>query len=249
MDEYEQQYMQLMDKQLKNEQIKRMQMENEYGQQSSYKQDTSDIIRYQLDLGDELDHIFHLLSGHVLKINEQGHEVWEKPDDDRLRIFSEYGVKQIMNIIAFYINRNTLLSWYTDEEKIYEKIYNFSIELSDLIYNKYEEFFYYPTPEELYDKLKPIAIANGLNLTEEELYNKCIQWSDEELRKKLRHYPMICLALVDSVHSSFLRALRGETLKSLRTVTHISQNVDGRPDIPQPKQGWSPFRPKTWNQN
>jgi hypothetical protein len=235
----------LMTKQLDEERIKRIDLQNQFGQMSSFPQvKEQNIIEYQLDLKEELDRIHHLLSGHHLGVNEESNEVWLEPQDDRLKIFSEYGVKQIMNIISFYINRNTLLSNY-DEKTIMWKVRDFAIELSDLIFNRYEYFFYYPTPEELYETYAPIASQNNVKVTERELYYKCVQWSKEELQNKIRHYPMICLELIDSIHSTFLRALRGETMKSLRTITHISQSVNSGMQ-PQMQKPFSMVRPSTW---
>ena len=130
-----------------------------------------------------------------------------------------------MNIVSFYINKNTLLSNF-DEETIFWKVKDFGTELADLIFNRYEVFFYYPTPEELYEKYLPIAKRDNANISETELYNKCIQWSREELQSKFRHYPMIILALVDSVHATFLRALNGEERTSLRKQLNIHQSLN-----------------------
>ena len=79
---------------------------------------------------------------------------------------------------------------------------------------------------ELYEKYLPIAKRDNANISETELYNKCIQWSREELQSKFRHYPMIILALVDSVHATFLRALNGEERTSLRKQLNIHQSLN-----------------------
>jgi len=220
-------YMNLMEKELEGEKLRRLTAENHNAQNSAFPPlKEQNLVEYQLDLKEELDRIYHLLSGHILSRDEDGNEVWIEPDDDRLKIFSDYGVKQIMNIISFYINRNTLLSNY-DIETVIWKMRDFGIELADLIFNRYEVFFYYPSPEDLYELYLPIIQKRGLRISDEELYWKCEQWSKEELQSKLRHYPMMVQSLIDAVHSTYLRALRGQERESLRKILHVSQNTGG----------------------
>jgi hypothetical protein len=256
--EYMQRYLELAQKERDNSEIRRLDAENKLQELSGFSlKPEQNLVEYQLDLKEELDNIYHLLSGHIINVDKEGNERWDEPNDDRLKIFSLYGVKQIMNIISFYINRNTLLSNY-DDETIYWKIKDFGIELSDLIFNKYEHFFHYPTPEDLFEKIitiletkyveeKIVYINPHLNLCfeEKDLYNKCIQWSREELQSKLRHYPMIILAVVDSVHSAYLRALKGEERDSLRKFMHISQTQMPLNQMAMPKQ-FSLTKPSTW---
>lgn len=244
-----QKYMEMMAQELDQERLRRMQMENQVGQVSAFSPEKEpNLVEYQLDLKEELDRIYHLLSGHFLTVNAEGSEVWIEPDDDRLKIFSEYGVKQIMNIISFYVNRNTLMSFY-DSETITWKMRDFGVELSDLIYNRYESFFHYPSPEELFEKYKPVVQRNQLEISDEELYQKCIVWSREELQSKLRHYPMVILALIDTVHSTYLRALHGKERQSLRERLNISQSTNHmgelQPQGPVAKKT-NIFNPKTW---
>lgn len=228
------QAIEMREKELEAERLRRMTAENNLSQMSSFNTTKdSTMMEYQLDLDKELDRIYHLLSGHVVSTDPITRNVrWEEPEDDRLKIFSDYGVKQIMNIISFYINRNTLLSNY-DEETIYWKVKDFGIELHDLIFNRYEAFFYYPSPEELFDKYKRVAEEKGIKMTEAELYAKCVQWSREELQSKFRHYPMIILALIDSVHTTFLRAMNGEERRSLRKQIQIHESLNSPSYQPQ----------------
>lgn len=219
-------------------QIRNMASQNQQAQMSSFAQNRDvNIAELQLLLKDELDRIFHLISGHVLSIDKEGNELWVEPNDDRLKILSEYGVKQIMNIVTQYISRNKLLSYY-DEDTIKWKVYDFGIELSDLILNRYEAFFFYPKPEELFEKYKPLIRKYNLKISDEDLYTKCIQWSTEELDEKSAHYPMIVLAIVDSIDDTYRRALGGRERESFRKYMHISQNITptGMP-IPQSQPG------------
>jgi len=236
-------YFNMADQRIREAELGKLRAENTMSQMSSFPPTKEpNIVEYQLDLKEELDRIHHLISGHVLTRDNDNNEVWHEPLDDRLKIFSEYGVKQIMNIISFYINRNTLLSNY-DAETIMWKVRDFGIELADLIYTRYEVFFAYPTPEELFEKHYTQAKLQGI--TDYELYLKCIKWSNDELRQKIRHFPMIVLSLVDTVHSTYLRALNGEERETLRKIIHVSQNTSTQGNQTQQNK-FSMLKPSTW---
>lgn len=249
----------LMRKELDSERIRRMSIENDFNQHGMGEQRNVNIVEFQLDLREELDRIHHLLKGDIVSIDNEGNEKWESPTDDRLIILSDYGVKQIMNIIYFYINKNTLLSNY-DEETIYWKVRDFGIELSDLIFNKYEDFFYYPSVEILMAQSKNIIRNNPKEFTEfltvsgngeyiideSTLYKYCMRWSMWELQSKIRHYPILVLSLVDSVHSTYLRALNGEERESLRKQMSIIQSLNTNPMLDGKQSKFSMIKPSTW---
>lgn len=106
---------------------------------SMYTQPSEEnLIQYQLDLKEDLDKIYHLLNGDQPKYSETEGLTWREPEDDDLKPFNEFGVQLLMQIISFYLNRNTLLSNY-DQETINKKMLDFGIEISDLIYTRFEE--------------------------------------------------------------------------------------------------------------
>lgn len=172
------------------------------------------LIRWQLDLKEDLDRIYHLLQGHVIKENPDGTVSYADPPDMNLKPFNEFGVQLIMNILNFYLNRNTLLSNY-DIETINWKVHDFGIEISDLIHNRYEEM--------------------GMDNTE-----------------KIKMYPMMVKQLVDTVHSAYLRALKGGERESLRTARTVTQTEPmggqqyGYPYGKQPPKRFSLVKPHTW---
>ena len=96
------------------------------------------LIQYQLDLREELERIDHLLRGHQLKYDGTGNLKWVEPTDDSMKPFNDKGVQIIMNVISFYLNRNTILSNYS-EDMINWKMMDLGDELADLIFMKYEE--------------------------------------------------------------------------------------------------------------
>ena len=97
----------------------------------------NNLIVWQLELDNILERIEHLLKGDVIKDDGQGGMEYTTPEDKRLIILNDYGVQMIMNVISFYLNRNTILSNYTIE-RIMEILHDLGYELSDLVYINYE---------------------------------------------------------------------------------------------------------------
>jgi len=121
------------------------------------------MIAEQLDLGEELERIDYLLRGYVIERNDEtGETAWVKPEDKDMIILSDYGVHLIRNTIAWYLNKNTLLSNY-DDKTINVKMEDFASDLNDTIFMEYEKVFQYPTFDEckviLQERIK-IPITN-----------------------------------------------------------------------------------------
>lgn len=239
-------YVENLNKQYEAEKIKRMELQNSLGNISNFSGATDgrepNLVKFQLDPKEILEDAYHFLSAHEVKVKEDQDgvkEYWAEPEDDRLKIFSVYGVKLIMNLLSMYINKNTLLSCY-DEQTIRWKVRDFGIELYDLFLNKYESLLYVPSPEELFDKYKPIVKSNNLKITDDELYNKCLVWSEDELTDKENNVTIMCGAIIDMVHSTYMRALKGGERKSLgERGININQNNNEpvSPLLSQNKQG------------
>ena len=96
------------------------------------------LIQWQLELDTILERIEHMLRGDKPEC-KNGSVIWTPPKDDDERIFNERGVAELMRALSNYVNRNTILSNYT-EEIIDTKMLDVGYELSDLIYLKYEVF-------------------------------------------------------------------------------------------------------------
>lgn len=95
------------------------------------------IVTYQLELDNILKRIEHVLRGDVLTQFGSDNWIWMKNPKPEAIILNEFGVQEIMNVLSTYINRNTILSNYTKPE-INEIMYNLAVELTDLIFMKYE---------------------------------------------------------------------------------------------------------------
>lgn len=132
-----------------NEQLQQMhaagkdlQMENQQlrqAQTSMFGRDhDQNLIQWQLDLEEELERIYHLLNGHQLERDKSGNEYYVEPTDSNMKPFNKFGVQLIMNLISFYLNRNTILSNY-DNDMINWKMKDLGDEIIDLIFMKYDE--------------------------------------------------------------------------------------------------------------
>ncbi len=98
----------------------------------------SNLIVFQLELDNILERIEHLLRGDVLVSDADENVKYESPEDTDLIVLNDYGVKLIMNVISFYLNRNTILSHHK-ESRIFEILHVIGHELADLIYESYEK--------------------------------------------------------------------------------------------------------------
>lgn len=97
----------------------------------------SNLIQWQLELDTILERIEHLLRGDKPTWSN-GSIIWKEAGEDD-RVFSEKGVAEMMRLLSNYVNRNTILSNYS-EDTINMKMYDLGNEVSDLIYLKYESF-------------------------------------------------------------------------------------------------------------
>jgi hypothetical protein len=96
------------------------------------------LIRWQLELNDILERAEHILKGDVPTF-EENQVIWKPnpfPEDNPMNIV---GVQEIMKILAMYVNRNTILSDYSNEE-INIKVYDFGREVNNLIFMRYDDF-------------------------------------------------------------------------------------------------------------
>lgn len=110
----------------------------QHAQHSSFgaKQDEN-LIRWQLELNDILERAEHVLRGDVVTF-KGGQLIWSANPHPQSNALNEFGVQLIMKVISNYINRNTILSDYTNEEINY-KVYDFGREINNLVFMKYEK--------------------------------------------------------------------------------------------------------------
>jgi len=209
------------------------------------------MITEQLSLGEELTRIDYLLRGYTIKVNENtGESIWTKPDDNSMVILSEYGVHLVRNTIAWYLNKNTLLSNYT-EETILQKMEDFSSSLNDDIFMEYDKVFQFPTFEDckkilegrIQHKINIKKFANelvGKEETDKSIKDKFMKEIEgrvevefqkirEQLMKnKLKRFELLMRCIQDAVHSTYNRAWKGQERTTLRQHIHISETNGGK---------------------
>jgi len=109
-----------------------------YAQNSAFVPQYQDnLIKWQLELDNILERCEHILRGDKL-VFENGNLLWKANINEKDNILNEYGVQEVVRILSMYLNRNTILSDYTNEE-IREKVLDFGREINDLFFMKYEE--------------------------------------------------------------------------------------------------------------
>jgi hypothetical protein len=267
-DERTRYYLEQMQKDFQN--IQQEQHDFAHGQMSIFgnEETKENLVKWQLDFGEDLDRIYHLLKGHQLKYDERTRQYYHKaPDDPNLVPFNEYGVQLIMNIIEFYLNRNTILSNYK-EDMINWKVLDFGNDLADLIFNRYEDMMITIDVKSIIKSLTGSEISQMPNgkyvigmhydngqLIYQELSLDILRYIDEivsnHLYEKIKLYPMIVRELVDTVHSAYLRAFNGGERESLRTARTVHQSepiMNNYPmNQPYPQQNRSRwYNPMSW---
>ena len=98
---------------------------------------SDDIARWQLELNDILEKAEHVLKGDIVEF-KGGQTIWSANPFPDTNTLNEFGVQLIMKCLSMYVNRNTILSDYTDEEIRY-KVLDFGKTLNNLVFMKYEE--------------------------------------------------------------------------------------------------------------
>ena len=226
-----------------------------------YQEQEKNLAETQLEVDSIKEEIYHLLRQDSLRVKETGATEWIPIQNERERTLTDWGVNRIMQIIHFYINKNTLLSNF-DDKQIKQLMYRFVGELNDLVLLKYEILFRRPTIEECREilnkridekkklrmfaseilgiDLDPKKVKKEIILEMEGRVEKEMQKIGEEQRKeKLREYGMIMAQIETQVFSTLNRAWRGEERGSIRRHTQISEVIGNRVQMPQSKGGFS----------
>lgn len=223
------------------------------------------MTKEQLDLEDDMRRINYLLWGYSSYIDEAGIERWYKPDNDELIVLSEYGIQMVRDAIAWYVNKNTLLSNY-DDNQINDKMLDFTNDLNDDLYFVYEKAFKYPTMEECKQEIKKriqkkadvrlfakellgqeadeVKIkAEILKEMEDRIEEEFEVVKQQKMKQKLKRFAMIIRKVQDLVHSTYQRSWKGMERGSLRKHFHITENRGG-PQIEKEKSSFFSMKKK-----
>ena len=230
-----------------------------YQEQMYVQHQEKGMVKEQLDLGEEMERIENLLRGKYLKNGS-----WQDPTDDSMVILTEYGLQLIINTVAWYINKNTLLSNY-DEDTINFKMKTFCKTLARTIFMEYEKIFKYPSFEDCVKilesrmeyklKLRKFATEKlGNQFDEKQTREDIVKEMEgkiereievikqQNIKAKLKRFLIIVREVQDAVHSTYLRAWNGQERKTLREHIQISEMKGGN----QPPVQKSSLNPLNW---
>lgn len=96
------------------------------------------IVEFQLDTEGMLEKLEKFYKGEYLGYDDKGQPEWKVPEDKELVTFNEFGVNSLMEIITKYIDKNTMLSTYS-EERIYQIMADLGDEMVLFILCNYEK--------------------------------------------------------------------------------------------------------------
>jgi hypothetical protein len=85
-----------------------------------FNKDDPNMISAQVDPTETLIKMEHYLRADVPTIDKKGNRIYIEQTEEDLKLLNEYGICRIMNILSGYICKENLLSYYLDEERIYE---------------------------------------------------------------------------------------------------------------------------------
>lgn len=208
------------------------------------------LAETQLDVNQIINEVYHLLKQDIFII-ENGMPGWKELESVQDRILTDKGVERIMQVVKFYVNKNTLLSNFNDVQ-INTLMLRFVTELNDLILLKYQYIFREPTFEECKGilnsridekaKLKVYAAEIvGKTLEKEDVKKEMLEEIEfkiekeiekikqESRKEKLRDYGLMMAQLETMIFSTLNRAWKGEERGSIRRHTNISEVIGSSP--------------------
>jgi|SRR3990167_2481697 len=203
------------------------------------------IAEAQLEVESTLERIYHKIKQDTYKDVGEGRMDWVSLKDEKKRILTEEGVERIMQSMGFYINKENLLSNFS-EEQINRIMLTFRLALSANFYMKYATIFRQPTLEECknilqkrLDERKEIKMfaseIMGLKPNEEEIEGEILKEvenkiekelqkiREEKRRENLREWELLFEELSQMIFATLNRAWKGEERGSLRRHTNISE--------------------------
>jgi len=219
----------------------------------------------QLDCDKLINELYHNLKQDILKPNlEKGGILdWTQLADQTKRILTDEGVDKIMQIMKNYINKETLLSNF-DENQIKRRMKEFRLAFSGLVFMKYENIFRTPTMNECRDilnerinqriekeKMRAELFHRDLDIKSivDKVLNEAEKQFDYELDKiksvktseNLREFVMMFTHLSHLVESIHNRAWKGEERGSLRRHFNINEVIGGQSREQPRKKRWGIF--------
>ena len=174
-------YLEDLQGQLKEKDRKLSELQQHYSQTMFAQQQDTNLIAYQLGLDEILDRIEHLLKGDIVEEDGEGNIIYKPSKNEDLIVLNDYGVKLIMNLISFYLNRNTILSHH-NSDRIYEILYDLGFELADLIYISYDKMGMNTKQKQA----RHIMLTMNILHTIESTYNRALYGGERDSLREAR---------------------------------------------------------------
>lgn len=143
-------------------------------------EEQENLIRWQLDIHEELERIEHLLRKHVPGVDSKGRTYFKEPNEED-KLFNETGINEILNLLAWYLNKNIILSNFKEDD-IKMRCKQFHRYLTDFIFNNYQRFGL-NTKEKI--KHYPMIVMNLTN-TVEAAYNRALNGGERGSLREAR---------------------------------------------------------------
>lgn len=115
----------------------KVKMANTINSMTAEKRD-GNFLHYQLSTDEMLEKLEHFYRSDYQGYDDEGDLVWKQQENKELVTFNDFGVSAIMEIISKYIDKNTILSDYT-EQRIYEILGDIGDDLIMFILCNYEK--------------------------------------------------------------------------------------------------------------
>lgn len=222
----EEQYIKVLESRLNKQEIDNNQKFSQQSGNTIFSGEYSEnLIKWQLDIGEELERIEHLLRGQIPKRMDDGSERWIDPQDKSVIVFNEKGIQEVLKILSWYLSKNFILSNF-GEEDIKLRVFQFGIAFSDFLFLNYNKFGW----------------GKDEGDSDEE--------SSEMGMERIKYFEMVVLNIVNTVEATYYRALNGGERESFRTARHVMQNEPLGQSMGYPGAGMnkkkSIFKPWTW---
>lgn len=173
----DEQYINALEGKIRENKIHQQKLELAHATTIFQNQDQENMIKWQLDIREELERIERLLRKHIPRYTAKGELYFEEPSEKE-QLFNEHGVNEILNLLAWYLNKNIILSNFSEED-IKIRMAQFGNALVNLVFNNYEEFGLIDK-----DKIKyyPMVVLNIINTVEASYYRALNGGERESLR-------------------------------------------------------------------
>lgn len=230
--------------------------------QAQYYRDEQErsMTEAQLDCNTTLTNLYHQLRQDTFQVGGEGVNDWEEIKDKKKRRLTDDGLNRIMELMSFYVNKESLLSNFS-EDQINSIMLRFRLAFSANILMRYKLYFRQPNFEECKDifkdrigeKIKLKMFAGelvGIELEEEEVKQKILneyenkmeyeinKIKEEKTKEMLSEFELLFEQLSHLVYATLNRAWKGEERGSIRRHTNISEVVGIKPQQQQNQGGF-----------